>query len=204
MSLASLGKKSLNWIAKTYSENLGNLLITTGVLSFGLSSGAQIIGIARNKKIDKKQKTYMINQEVGDALINILSLLAFGKAAKFIGSKLVNTGKILPKTVSDALQKGGLKDKIGKTGFNVLDTAVMKDPKNLKLIEDFSNCKNITESFGAVGGSILSGCLIAPILRNNYASYMQKSIHPTEDRQFNRIDLSKYNKAYSSPSGVKI
>ena len=204
MSLASFGKKSLEWIAKTYSNDVGNLLITTGMLSFGLSSGAQIIGIAKNKKIDKKQKTYMINQEVGDALINILSLLAFGKATKFIGTKLVSSGKVLPKTVADALEKGGLKDKLGKSGFNVLDTAIMKDPKNINLLNDFSKCRNITESIGAVGGSVLSGCLIAPILRNNYASYMQKSIHPTEDRQFNRIDLSKYNKAYSSPSGMKI
>ncbi|MBQ6515607.1 hypothetical protein IJI31_00345 [bacterium] len=202
MNLASAGKKVLDWIGKTYSNDIGNLLITTGVLGFGLSSGAQIIGIAKNNKIDKKEKTYMINQEVGDALINILSLFVFGKLTKHIGTKLVSTGKILPKTVATALEKGGLGDKIGKAGFDVIDTAVMKNPANAHLLKDFANCKNVIESFGAVGGSVLSGCLIAPILRNNYASYMQKSIHPTENRQFNRIDLSKYNTA--NISGMKI
>ena len=202
MNLASAGKKVLDWIGKTYSNDIGNLLITTGVLGFGLSSGAQIIGIAKNNKIDKKEKTYMINQAVGDALINILSLFVFGKLTKHIGTKLVSTGKILPKTVATALEKGGLGDKIGKAGFDVIDTAVMKNPANAHLLKDFANCKNVIESFGAVGGSVLSGCLIAPILRNNYASYMQKSIHPTENRQFNRIDLSKYNTA--NISGMKI
>jgi len=202
MNLASAGKKVLDWIGKTYSNDIGNLLITTGMLGFGLSSGAQIIGIAKNNKIEKKEKTYMINQEVGDALINILSLLAFGKLTKHIGTKLVSTGKILPKTVASALEKGGFGEKIGKAGFDVLDTAVMKNPANANLLRDFANCKNMTESFGAVGGSVLSGCLIAPILRNNYASYMQKSIHPIENREFNRIDLSKYNSA--NVSGMKI
>ena len=198
MSLASLGKK----IIEKYMNDIGSMLITTGALGFGLSSGAQIIGIAKNKKIDKEQKTYMINQEVGDALINICSLFVFGKLTKHIGSKLVSTGKILPKTVANALEKGGLGKKLGTAGFDVLDTAVMKNPQNAHLLSDFAKCRNITESFGAVGGSVLSGCIIAPILRNNYASYMQHSIHPTENRQFNRIDLSKYNTA--NISGMKI
>ena len=59
-------------IAKKYGDNLGKMLIHTGVIGWILSSAAQVAAIVINDKIPKEQKMFLIPQEIADAGVNIV------------------------------------------------------------------------------------------------------------------------------------
>jgi len=199
MAMPSMISNLLNTIAKNYSNDVGKLLIHTGIAGYFLSSLAQVAGIICNKKNNKEQKHYMVNQEIGECAINILTLFTIGKATKFLGSKLATTGKILPKSVSDLLKNNGFSDSIGKWGFDIERTGVLSNAST-NLVADFNKCKKMLNTVGTIFGSVLSGSLVAPYCRNAYASFKQNSVHPTQNPKYYRVDLSKYNAVHKSSS----
>lgn len=154
---------------KNYGENPGKMLLHTGTAGWILSSAAQVMAIITNDKIATEQKTFLIPQEIGDGLINILSFYILTSSVKNICSKAVLNGKIANKAIKGYLEKNKLTGNIGKVDFNIKNTSNFADVK-----EDFTSFKNGVDVLASTAGSILSCNIVTPILRNEYAADRQK------------------------------
>ncbi len=170
-------KKFLNYcteiIAKHFHEDASKMLIWTGVTGWILSAGAQILAIYCNKKISKEQKSFLIPQEIGDAVVNIGSFFFFTLAAKKLTQKLFTTGKIIPQSVKTYLEKSNnlYKDRIGKIDFNLGN--VLKEGTVTK--DTYSTYSNLGSAAATVGAGIVASNIITPVVRNKMASNVQKS-----------------------------
>ena len=167
--MANFLKPFVNWVAKHYGDNAGKMLIHTGVVGWILSSAAQVVAILINDKIPKKQKMYMIPQEIADAGVNILSFYLITQTFRGLTSKLVNTGRLLPKGVRNFLVKNNIAD-VGKKSFDVLKNGKLTP----ELVESFTNFKNGMDVVATTVGSVLSCNIVTPIVRNEIAANRQK------------------------------
>ena len=172
------------WLFKNYGTDPGKMLIHTGVAGWILSSAAQIIAIMTNDKVSKEQKMFMIPQEFADATVNIISFIAITQSVKYLSSKLVSCGKLLPKKVFDFLKNEGYGKAIGKFSFDI--GKHVKMPKDIKA--DYNAFKDGIDVIGTIAGSVVSCNIVTPILRNKYASYRQKE------------NIAKLNKQNPNPN----
>ncbi|MGN0031755.1 MAG: hypothetical protein ACI37Q_07370 [Candidatus Gastranaerophilaceae bacterium] len=170
MSNASLFVRMKDYIARNYGKNnVGKMLLHTGVISWILSSAAQVMAIAINDKIPKEQKLYLIPQECADAAVNIVSFYALTKTFKSLGSYLVKTGKLVPGSVRKILKDTNFKD-IGKIGTDIAKDANLP-AEELKNFERFSSGMDFM--FTTLG-SIISCNIVTPLVRNQIAADRQK------------------------------
>lgn len=179
----SVLQKSFKWICKHFEEDTSKMLIATGTLSWGLSSLAQICGILGNNKISAEKKSFLLPQEIMDAVVNIGAFFTITMLTKKFISRMATTGKIAPQSVRDFLNKHSVyKDKVGKLDFNVGDIL----PKNSDISKSYESYKNFVTTMGTVGASVLSCNIVTPLIRNATASRVQK----------NYIDMQKNPSAY--------
>jgi hypothetical protein len=165
MPKPSVFKKILNFIAEQSTFNTANVLIFTTSAGWLASSLAQIAGIYRNKNYSKQEKSFMIPQEFADACVNIGSFLLVTKSLKSITSKMVQTGKLAPKSIVNFLSSKGLEAERGKFDFNVTEVEGFHKHR-----QTFNNFMTMAESTAAIVGGVLSSNIITPILRNKIAS----------------------------------
>lgn len=171
MSLGNLFSNFKTAMYKNYGENPGKMLVHTGVLGWILSSLAQVTAIVVNDKISAKEKSFLIPQEIADAVINIVSFYAITSSFKRIASKLVTTGKLTTKPIKEFLIKEGVNkpEFIGKRNFNIEKMASFEDIKG-----EYRPFKNGVDVIASVVGSIISCNIVTPVLRNQYAAKEQK------------------------------
>ncbi|MBQ8668348.1 hypothetical protein IJ472_01115 [bacterium] len=167
--MANFLKPFVNWVAKNYGDNVGKMLIHTGVIGWVLSSAAQVVAIIINDKIPKEQKMYMIPQEIADAGVNILSFYAITQTCKGLGSKLVNSGRWLSGDVRKFLLDNNVQN-VGKKGFDVLTQGNLTP----EIAEKFMEFRNGMDVIATTTGSILSCNIVTPIIRNEIAANRQK------------------------------
>ena len=183
----SMFQRFLNNIARAYGKHPGKMLVHTGVIGWILSSAAQVCAIIFNDKIPKEQKMFLIPQEIADAGVNIVSFYLITQSFKSIATKLVTSGKLLPKAVKDFLVYKGLGDKLGKAGFDVYKSNALT-ASGIKRLDSF---KDGVDVVGTTIGSIISCNLVTPIIRNEIAAHRQKKA------------LAKMNNPYDVVSNVK-
>ncbi len=160
------------FVAKHYGKDTGKMLIHTGVVGWILSAAAQVMAIVVNDKIPKEQKMYLVPQELADAGVNILSFYTITQGCKSVASKLVKSGKLLPKTIRGILDAKGLTDKVGSKGFDIFKDAALT-PAAIKRLEKFKSGVDVT---AATIGSVLSCNIVTPIVRNEIAASRQKDL----------------------------
>lgn len=168
----SLFMKAKDYIAGRYGDDIGKMLVHTGVIGWILSSAAQVVAIVINDKIPKEQKMFLIPQEIADAGVNIASFYLITQSFKSVASKLLTTAKWAPKVVKDFLSKNKLADKIGKTDFNLFKDVKMP-PDVLDKATDFRDGVDVVAT---TAGSILSCNIVTPLLRNEIAAHRQKTL----------------------------
>lgn len=69
--MANLWQMGLEKAWKTYAEDVGKSLIHLGALGWFLSAAAQVTMIAKNDDISRKEKEFLIPQEIADGVINV-------------------------------------------------------------------------------------------------------------------------------------
>lgn len=163
----------LNTIAKNFKDDPSKMLIVTGAIGWAVSSLAQIGAILFNPKISDKEKSFLVPQEMSDAIVNIASFLVITNSVKIFASKLFSTGKVVPKSVREFLNKNKAlyEKKIGKIDFNLDDVL----PKNTDLYNTYDLHKSLGTSAATVGAGILATNIVTPLLRNKMASSVQKN-----------------------------
>ncbi len=169
--LKNFFQNCFNWICENFKKDTSKMLIVTGTLGWILSSLAQVFGILGNSKISSEKKSFLLPQEVMDAVVNVGAFFGITMFTKKVIAKMASTGKIAPQSVRDFLNKNSiLKNKVGKFDFNVGDVL----PKNSSELTSYESYKNFVTTMGTVGASILSCNIVTPLIRNATASRVQK------------------------------
>lgn len=171
MSKSSVLKKVLDFIADQSTFNTANILILLSAGGWLASSVAQVVGIYRNKNYTKEQKSFMIPQELADAFVNIAAFLLVTKSFKSLTSKMVETGKLTPKSIQQFLSNKGLLSERGKFDFNVTEVEGFQECRPV-----YNTFKTVAESTAAIVGGILSSNIITPILRNKIGAKRKDSM----------------------------
>lgn len=161
-------KATTNYLFEHCSKDIGSMIIWTTIAGWVASSAAQILGIYKNSKYTNKQKKFMINQELADAGVNILSYFAITMPTKSFAKKLVATGKIIPKSVRTVIIQEKAQNKLGKLNFDI-----SKEPYFTKIEKPFNSFNNFMGTGAAVLGGTISSNIVTPILRNRFASKRQ-------------------------------
>ncbi len=94
MTSPSLYQQALAQIYKSYSQDVGKALVHMGTAGWLFSAIAQVAMIATNKNMDKKEKQFLIPQEIADGAINVGLFFTVSKLIKDYADKLIETGKI--------------------------------------------------------------------------------------------------------------
>ena len=171
----------LKWIYNHFKDDTSHMLIVTGAIGYVLSALAQIGAIVVNDKISSDKKTFLMPQELIDGIINVVMFLLITIGVKKSISKLVSTGKLLPKSVKEDLLKN-YKDKIGKIDF---DIDKLKGTLNGDVFEKYNSYKEYATTVGTLGATILSSNVAAPFLRNAVAS----NVHNNYKQNQQKMDI---------------
>lgn len=165
MKGGSVLKRFLDFVADKSSNDTAGILIMLTSAGWLASSLAQIAGIYFNKNYTKEQKSFMIPQELADAVVNIGSFLLITKSLKALTTKMVDTGKLIPNSIRRFLVKNGMGSEIGKFGFNITEVEGFNKYNSI-----YNNFKMASESTAAILGGIFSSNILTPILRNKIAA----------------------------------
>ncbi len=163
-------QKTWDYVASRYGEDVGKMLVHTGVIGWVLSSAAQVTAILINDKLPKEQKMYMIPQELADAAVNIVSFYAVTRTFKSLANKLVSSGKLLSKPIRTFLNNSSIAEKVGKKGFNVAKDGHL----SADLLEKYDKFYAGVDILGTTLGSVISCNLLTPVIRNEIAARRQK------------------------------
>ncbi len=113
-SFGQLFEKCKTNLFKTYSNDAGKMLLHTATLGWIFSAAGQIFGIVTNDKVSKKQKKFLIPQEIADAAINIISFYTLTACIQNSAKKLASSGKIITPAIRKFCEEHGIKCVKGK------------------------------------------------------------------------------------------
>lgn len=88
-----------------YSDDVGKSLIHLGATGWFFSALAQIGMIATNDNIEKKEKRFLIPQEITDGAINVILYYTICQGIKHVGEFVVENGKILTSEIANFIKK---------------------------------------------------------------------------------------------------
>ena len=178
-----------------YSKDVGKSLIHWGSVGWVFSSLAQIFAIAINKNIDKKEKKFLIPQEMADGAVNVGLYYTITQAIKSLGDSLVESGSFIKKDTADFLNALNannlpLKDFIKSNGsvseifslikrenrFGGVEQSVLNNVFAAldKKADSFSHWKNGVGTIFTIAASVLACNVITPYCRNKIASVFQQ------------------------------
>lgn len=88
-----------------YGDDVGKSLIHLGAVGWFFSAVAQIGMIATNKDIEKKEKKFLIPQEIADGVINVGLYYSICQAIKYIGDSLAENSVIMTQTTGKTIKR---------------------------------------------------------------------------------------------------
>lgn len=95
MITPSTYQRGLANIYKAYSQDVGKALFHLGTAGTVLSAAAQTGMVATNKDLNKKEKAFLMNQEIADGAINVGLYYTICKLIKDKADHLLESGKIV-------------------------------------------------------------------------------------------------------------
>jgi len=209
----SLWEYAKNSIYKNYGNKGAGEIITllgaAGLISGGIAHVAMIIF---SKNIPKEQKKFMLPQELADRIINIASFCIFTSLMCKVGAKMVSSGKwstpairkfVKENTLADEVKMGDLSTNLGE-----FFKAKGKDIKK-EFDKHYAYFKDGIEVAATTIGAVFASNLLAPIGRNQFASWEQKRLLKNEvkkDDKSNNVYLTNklYSPSVNNGGGLKI
>lgn len=133
---------ALEKIWKAYSEDIGRSLIHLGALGWLLSAAAQVTMIAKNKDIDKKEKQFLIPQEIADGVINVGLYYTICKGIKKGCEMMLENGVIMTKKSFDTIMQikqssQSVKDFVRGTTEYFYHSGLLKKKNSVGRLTDF-------------------------------------------------------------------
>lgn len=231
-------EKAKTTLFSSYKGDITKMLLWTGTIGWVLSSLGQIFGIAFNKKISKKEKEFLIPQEMADAAVNITCFFVLTRQVQNLAKKMVKRGKIITPEIMKKCEEFGIQfkketgkdkvdiaasiqnkirnldgilnaDKDDKIKFNISDAEKTSIKKQKEELETFNN-KTYSSFEGGVGvigslvGSVISGNIITPILRNPMASWKQKNALEREQVEHDAKMYRANNLQMQNTTGIDV
>lgn len=230
----NLLEKAKTVFFEAYKGDITKMLLWTGTIGWILSAAGQIAGIAFNKQVSKKEKEFLIPQEIADATVNITCFFVLTRQVQNVAKKLVAKGKIITPEIIKQCKKFGIqyekgpekekidiaksiqdklrdlngvlnadKDKCIELKLSEAQKTAIKNQKNE--LETFNN-KTFSSFEGGIGvigsliGSVISGNIITPILRNPMASWKQKNALEREQLEH---DAKLYRSEYMAENNLQ-
>ena len=189
-------------IYKYFGKNSGKMLLTTSIIGISMSSLIQAMAILVNDKYSNSQKKFMVPQELGEAMISIISIFLITKPIQKFASNLTKTAKIAPKNVINYLKENNIEKRRGLASFNFRSKVentiktIENSDKYIKssstekaemlaphknTLHEFDDFADSTQAYATLVAGILSTSYAVPLIRNNIASrYQPKQTKPTE------------------------
>lgn len=204
-----------------YSKDVGKSLIHWGSVGWVFSSLAQIFAIAINKDIEKKEKKFLIPQEMADGAVNVGLYYTITQAIKSLGDSIVESGNFIKKDTADFLEvlntkKLKLKDFVKNFGSISEIINKLKNTKSFpdvdantlntvlsgidRTTDSFSHWKNGVGTVFTIAASVLACNVITPYCRNKIASNFQK--HHIAKTAFNDSQKNTTNNIYRPVSNT--
>lgn len=88
----------------TYAKDSGKLLVHTGALGWLFSSLAQVTIVASDQNISKKDKKFLVPQEICDGVTNVFLYYTVSKLVKDSGDWCINKGYLITDDVENVLR----------------------------------------------------------------------------------------------------
>lgn len=193
---------------KQFSQKPGEMMTYAVVLSMATSCIAQVLSVVFNKKMDKKEKKFIIPQEIADGVINaVSSLLIIGTLGR-VATKLVSSGKWSNAAIRNLVKNHAPEVKMGDISTNIEKTFIAKKDESLleKFYHSYDSFKNGIAIIATSIGSVISCNIVTPILRNSYASGRQKKAmekqqinNNTQIARINSQNDNNYRRMYTIP-----
>ena len=185
-------------VYKWFGQSSGKMLLAASMVGISMSSLIQACAVLFNDKYTLKQKAFMVPQELGDAALSMVSILAITRPTQKLMAKLVKTGKIMPKNLVGYMKENKLLEKRGSFDFDfpkevrqILEK-IEKSDRFVKAsesgriymsgvhksaLDNFENFEDSSMAIATTMAGIVSTCVAVPLLRNNIASrYQRKSM----------------------------
>lgn len=183
--LNKIQNEFISWFDK---DNNASFLFVTAALGWVLASAAQTCGLLQNKELTKKDKKFLVPQEIMDGTANIAMYA-------LVTTKLMSGAKKLVQPGKNGKPFINLKDASG----NIFDYA-SNQAKYAKMGRNL-------ETGAAILGGIISTCILTPFVRNAFAAYMKKKSEnkPAEQKMTLQDNYSGriqpfFTKTYSFPA----
>ena len=164
MKQPQLLKKGLEKIFEFYKDSPAKQLLHATCMTYLVGGTARAFAISKDKKIEPKQKKYLIPQELADSAANIgLFYLITYQLMKW-------TDKLFDKKIEfkgmQKFQKGA--DKLAK-GTD-------------KFTREFNHMRKGANVIATLVGVVLSANILTPLIRTHYAAHKQKKALALEEK----------------------
>lgn len=105
MTIQNLFSKMKVNLFNIYTKDHGKGLIHTGAIGWFFSSLAQVTVVATDKNISKKEKKFLVPQEICDGVTNVTLYYTISQIIKNSGDWLINKGYLLTDDMAQILTK---------------------------------------------------------------------------------------------------
>lgn len=191
-------------IYNKYSQNPAQLLVFTGTLGWALSCCAQVGAIVFNEKLSKKDRQFLIPQEIADGAVNVGLFFGITSSLRKYTEKAVESGRIMFKEV-----EGPLKSVLDAKKMTLSEALKQNGGKISNILQGTRHAENFVKLKGgaslmtAVVGSVISCNILTPIIRNFIGSRWQKRLNATtENAASNAVEKAQLTP--TQPLAVKL
>jgi len=176
-------QKTLTKMFDAYKTDFPKTLLHTGVVTYALSSAAQVGAIKLNKNLDENQKDYLTKQEIAEGSVNAALFYTVCQYVKNKAEKLTKTGVILPDSARKLLEELDAPEKIADVQQFFLskfqknfDPNIL--PKIADALDDIKLIKPFVNNVAGFVAGFLACNIITPYARNLIANSLHKKKEP--------------------------
>lgn len=171
-------QRTLTKIFDTYKTDFPKTLLHTGVLTFALSSAAQIGAIKNNKNLAPAQKDYLTKQEIAEGSVNLVLFYTVCQYIKKQAEKLTSNCTILPTETRKLLAEMKTPESTDALEFLTDKLNTVNNPETLKkihaAINDIKLLKPFVSNIAGFTAGFLACNIITPFSRNVIANHFYK------------------------------